>query len=35
MEQGVRYIPYYLIVVHEEASDEGAHEQPIADRFRL
>jgi hypothetical protein len=33
MEPGVMYIPYYLITVHEEAGDEGAHEQPIADRF--
>jgi hypothetical protein len=35
MEQVVRYIPYYLISVHEEAGDESAHEQPIADIFRL
>jgi hypothetical protein len=21
-----RYVPYYLIIVHEEAGDEGAHE---------
>jgi hypothetical protein len=27
--------PYYPIVVHEEAANEGAHEQLIADRFRL
>jgi hypothetical protein len=33
--KGVRYVPYYLIAVHEEAADEGAHEQLIADRFCL
>jgi hypothetical protein len=33
--KGVRYVPYYLIVVHEEAGDECAHAQLIADRFRL
>jgi hypothetical protein len=27
--------PYYLIAVHEEAGDECAHAQLIADRFRL
>jgi hypothetical protein len=27
--------PYYLIAVHGEASDECAHEQLTADRFRL
>jgi hypothetical protein len=27
--------PYYLIAIHEEAADEGAHEQLIVDRFRL
>jgi hypothetical protein len=36
MEQKVQgALPYFLIVVHEEAGDEGAHEQLIADRFRL
>jgi hypothetical protein len=33
--KGTRCIPYSLIAVHEEAADEGAHEQLIADRFRL
>jgi hypothetical protein len=33
--RGVRYVPYYLIVVHEEAGDECAHAQLIADRLRL
>jgi hypothetical protein len=33
--KGTRYVLYYLIAVHEEATDEGAHEQLIADRFRL
>jgi hypothetical protein len=28
-------LPYYLIAVHEEAGDECAHEQLIADRYRL
>jgi hypothetical protein len=27
--------PYYLIAIHEEAGDECAHAQLIADRFRL
>jgi hypothetical protein len=36
MEQKVQSaLPYYLIAVHEEASDECAHAQLIADRFRL
>jgi hypothetical protein len=30
-----RRVPYSLIAVHEEAADEGAHEQLIADRFCL
>jgi hypothetical protein len=30
-----RCTPYYLIAVHEEAGVECAHEQLIADRFRL
>jgi hypothetical protein len=29
------YVPYYLIAVHEEAGDECAHAQLIADRFHL
>jgi hypothetical protein len=33
--KGTRCVPYSLIAVHEEAGDEGAHEQLIADRFRL
>jgi hypothetical protein len=33
--KGTRYVLYYLIAVHEEAADEGAHEQLTADRFRL
>jgi hypothetical protein len=33
--KGTMCVPYSLIVVHEEAADEGAHEQLIADRFRL
>jgi hypothetical protein len=33
--KGVRYVPYYLIAVHEEAGDECAHGQLIADRFHL
>jgi hypothetical protein len=36
MEQKVQgALPYYLIVVHEEAGDDCAHAQLIADRFRL
>jgi hypothetical protein len=36
MEQkGTRCVPYSLIAVHEEAADEGAHEQLRADKFRL
>jgi hypothetical protein len=36
MEQKVQgALPYYLIAVHEEAGDECAHAQLIADRFRL
>jgi hypothetical protein len=31
----VRYIPYYLIAVHEEAGDECVHAQLIAGRFHL
>jgi hypothetical protein len=30
-----RCVPYSLIAVHEEAGDGCAHEQLIADRFRL
>jgi hypothetical protein len=33
--KGTRCVLYYLIAVHEEAADEGAHEQVISDRFRL
>jgi hypothetical protein len=34
MKQKVQGVfPYYLIVVHEEAGDECAHAQLIADRF--
>jgi hypothetical protein len=33
--KGVRYVPYYLIATHEEAGDECAHGQLIADRYRL
>jgi hypothetical protein len=33
--KGTRCIPYSLIAVHEEADDECAHEQLIADRFHL
>jgi hypothetical protein len=33
--KGTRCIPYYLITIHEQAGDECAHEQLIADRFRL
>jgi hypothetical protein len=33
--KGTRCVPYSLIVVHEEAGDEGAHAQLIVDRFRL
>jgi hypothetical protein len=33
--KGTRYLPYYLIAVHEEAGDECAHEQLIVDRCRL
>jgi hypothetical protein len=33
--RGTRCVPYSLIAVHEEVVDEGAHEQLIADRFRL
>jgi hypothetical protein len=33
--KGTRGVPYSLIAVHEEAGDEGAHGQLIADRFRL
>jgi hypothetical protein len=33
--KGTMCVPYSLIVVHEETADEGAHEQLIADRFRL
>jgi hypothetical protein len=33
--RGVRYVPYYLIAIHEEADDECAHAQLIADRLRL
>jgi hypothetical protein len=36
MEQKVQgAFPYYLIAVHEEAGDECAHAQLIADIFRL
>jgi hypothetical protein len=33
--KGTRCVPYSFIAVHEEEDDEGAHEQLIADRFRL
>jgi hypothetical protein len=33
--KGTMCVPYSLIVVHEEAGDEGAHAQLTADRFRL
>jgi hypothetical protein len=33
--KGTKCVPYSLIAVHEEAADEGAHEQLIADRFHL
>jgi hypothetical protein len=33
--KGTGCVPYSLIVVHEEAADEGAQEQLIADRFLL
>jgi hypothetical protein len=33
--KGTRCVPAYLIAVHEEAGDECAHEQLLADRFRL
>jgi hypothetical protein len=33
--KGTMCVPYSLIAVHEEAADEGAHEQLIADGFRL
>jgi hypothetical protein len=33
--KGVRCVPCYHIAVHEEVGDECAHEQLIADRFRL
>jgi acyl-CoA reductase-like NAD-dependent aldehyde dehydrogenase len=33
--KGTRCVSYSLIAVHEEAADEGAHEQLIADRFCL
>jgi hypothetical protein len=33
--RGVRYVPYYLIAAHEEAGDECAHAQLIADRLCL
>jgi hypothetical protein len=36
MEQKVQGVsPYYLIAVHEEADDEYAHAQLIADRILL
>jgi hypothetical protein len=33
--KGTRYVLYSLIAVHEEAGDECAHAQLIADIFRL
>jgi hypothetical protein len=33
--KGTRCVSYSLIAVHEEAGDECAHAQLIADRFRL
>jgi hypothetical protein len=33
--EGTRCVPYFPILVHEEASDECAREQLIVDRFRL
>jgi hypothetical protein len=33
--KGARYVPSYLIAVHEEAGNECAREQLKADRFRL
>jgi hypothetical protein len=33
--KGVRCDPYYHITLHEGVGDECAHEQLIADRFRL
>jgi hypothetical protein len=33
--KGTRCVLYSLIAVHEEAGDEGAHAQPIADIIRL
>jgi hypothetical protein len=33
--KGVRYVPYYLIAAHEEAGDECAHAQLIADIILL
>jgi hypothetical protein len=33
--KGTRCFPYYLIAVHEEAGDECAHAQLIADIIRL
>jgi hypothetical protein len=33
--KGTMCVPSYLIAVHEEAGDECAHAQLIADRFRL
>jgi hypothetical protein len=36
MEQKVQgVLPYYLIAVHEEAGDECAHAQLIANKFHL
>jgi hypothetical protein len=33
--KGTRSVPYSLVAVHEEAGDECAHGQLIADRFHL
>jgi hypothetical protein len=33
--KGTWCVPSYIIAVHEEAGDECAHAQLIADRFRL
>jgi hypothetical protein len=33
--KGTRCVLYSLVAVHEEAGDEGAHAQPVADIIRL
>jgi hypothetical protein len=35
LSRGVRYVPYYLIAVHEEVGNECAHAQLIAGRLCL